>query len=96
MLLELLPGLDGRKMSSSWGNTINLNDSPSDMFGKTMRLADELILKYFVLATTLPMVEVNELESKLKDGSLHPKDAKIKLAKTIVSMYHGEMKAASG
>lgn len=93
MLLELLPGLDGRKMSSSWGNTINLNDSPTDMFGKTMRLADELIAKYFLLATNLPINEVKEIEENLKNSSLHPRDAKIKLAKTLVAMYCGEMKA---
>lgn len=91
--MNLLMGLDGRKMSSSWGNTINITDSPSDMYGKTMRLKDELIVSYFELATNTPMSEVREIESSLKDGKLHPKDAKMRLAKTIVSMYHGEEKA---
>jgi tyrosyl-tRNA synthetase len=45
-----LEGTDGRKMSSSWGNVINITDKPGDMFGKTMSIKDDLLLKYFELA----------------------------------------------
>ncbi len=84
----LLEGLDGRKMSSSWGNTINLTDTPSDMYGKTMSLRDDLVVRYFTLCTRLPMEEVEEIKQKLTLGELHPKEAKKLLAKTIVAMYH--------
>ena len=84
----LLEGTDGRKMSSSWGNTINLFDSASDMFGKIMSIPDELIEKYFVLATRLPLKEISEIK-KLQN----PRDQKAKLAKEIVRMYHGEKEA---
>lgn len=84
----LLEGLDGRKMSSSWGNTINLTDTPSDMYGKIMSLRDDLVVRYFTLCTRLPTGKVEEMKQKLTLGELHPKDAKKLLAKTIVTMYH--------
>ena len=48
-----MEGTDGRKMSSSWGNVINITDEPNDMFGKVMSINDELIKKYFILATRI-------------------------------------------
>lgn len=83
----LIEGTDGRKMSKSYGNTINLNDSPSDMFGRTMSMADELIIKYFMLCTDLPMREIDEMDQALKAGS-NPRDAKVRLAHELVKMYH--------
>lgn len=77
-------GLDGRKMSSSWGNTINFNDEPNDMYGKIMSMVDEEILNYFTIATRVPMDEIAEM----KKG--HPKEFKMSLAKEIVSMYHNK------
>lgn len=85
---NLILGTDGRKMSSSWGNTINLTDAPNDMFGKTMSIPDELIIDYLVHCTRVPMAEVAAWESQLKDGA-NPRDAKVFLAKALVSMYHG-------
>lgn len=82
--LPLIEGLDGRKMSSSWGNTINLNDSAFEMFGKIMSLRDDLIIKYFTVCTRVPMQDINEYENKLKNGD-NPKDLKMILANTIVS-----------
>lgn len=84
LMMELLEGIDGRKMSSSWGNVINLTDSAKDMFGKVMSVRDELVPKYFELATRVALSEVEEI---LKG---HPKEAKMRLAKEIVSLYHGE------
>ena len=77
-------GLDGRKMSSSWGNTINFNDEASDMYGKLMSLVDTEVKNYFALCTRLPLEEVEEVMK------LHPKEAKMRLAHEIVKMYHGE------
>lgn len=88
ILLDLIEGLDGRKMSSSWGNTINLTDTANDMFGKVMSLRDELIVKYFTHVTRVPMGRVSEIEEGLKGGA-NPRDAKLVLAEEIVSMYHG-------
>ena len=81
----LIEGLDGRKMSSSWGNTINLFDPPEEMFGKVMSLRDELVEKYFTLVTREPI----EAVVKVQDLKEH----KMTLAKSIVKMYHGEESA---
>ena len=75
-------------MSSSWGNSINLFDSPQEMFGKTMSLPDELIVKYFTLVTRISMVQIEEIKQMP-----NPRDQKAMLAKEIVKMYHGEKEA---
>jgi len=85
----LMEGTDGRKMSSSWGNVINITDEPRDMFGKTMSIGDEFIIKYFKLATRVPLTEVGELEKGLSDGT-NPKDIKARLAFELVKLYYGE------
>lgn len=85
LMNAIIEGTDGRKMSSSWGNTINLLDSPDEMFGKTMSIPDNLIEKYFVLVTRVPMTEIAEVK-KLTN----PRDQKVRLAFEIVKMYHGE------
>ncbi len=82
LMTTLLEGLDGRKMSSSWGNTVNITEDPAEMFGKIMSLKDGLIEKYFTLATLLDASRIREIMA----GS--PRDAKLELAKTIVEMYH--------
>jgi tyrosyl-tRNA synthetase len=92
MVLSMLEGTDGRKMSSSWGNIISVIDTPDEMFGKTMSLKDELITKYFLLTTNLGVGEINKIEDSLKNGE-NPMQFKKKLAHEIVSFYHGEKKA---
>jgi tyrosyl-tRNA synthetase len=89
MTLELMEGLDGRKMSSSWGNVINILDTPEDMFGKVMSLRDDLIEKYFVFATQVPMDKIE----KIMKASDNPRDAKLVLAETLTTMYHDTAKA---
>ena len=88
----LLEGTDGRKMSSSWGNVINLIDWPKDMFGKVMSIPDGLIMKYFTLATRAPLSDLQGVESQLKSGA-NPRDVKAKLAREIVKLYHNEKEA---
>lgn len=85
----LMEGTDGRKMSSSWGNVINIIDEPGDMFGKAMSIGDEFIIKYFKLATRVPLIEIEELQKELSTGS-NPKDIKAKLAFELVKLYHGD------
>lgn len=92
MTLNIIEGLDGRKMSSSWGNTINLTDTANDMFGKVMSLRDELIVKYFEHATRVSMEKVGE-EQKALDRGENPRDVKLDLAQEITAMYHGEDEA---
>lgn len=88
----LIEGLDGRKMSSSWGNTVNLFDSTNEMFGKIMSLKDEFIIKYFTLATRIDLQKISEYERDIESGK-NPKNYKAILAKEIVKMYHGEKEA---
>jgi tyrosyl-tRNA synthetase len=93
MTLEMLYGLDGRKMSTSWGNVINITDAPDDMFGKVMSMKDEMIIHYFKLATRRPLEEIKKIEKTLKSGGVNPRDVKAELAKEIVALYHGEKAA---
>ncbi|MEI8103451.1 MAG: tyrosine--tRNA ligase [Candidatus Moraniibacteriota bacterium] len=90
LLLELILGIDGRKMSSSWGNTVNLTDAPNEMFGKIMSLPDELIGAYFVHCTRIDLDEIKQLMEPVWADEANPRDVKLQLAKEIVRMYHGE------
>ncbi len=91
LMTPILEGLDGiQKMSKSLGNYIGINESPREMFGKTMSIADPLMVRYFELVTRVPMTEVRAIEAGLADGSLHPRDVKMRLGREIVAMYHGE------
>jgi tyrosyl-tRNA synthetase len=85
----LIEGLDGRKMSSSWGNTVNLFDTPKNMFGKLMSLKDESIIRYFVLLTRFDMDKINTFEKEMNDGA-NPRDYKLQLAFEIVKFYHSK------
>lgn len=90
VMMDIIAGTDGRKMSSSWGNTINLTDSPTDMYGKVMSMRDEAISEYLVSATRIPMSEVSELITQLQSESHNPKDIKARLAREIVAMCHSQ------
>ncbi|KKQ88070.1 MAG: Tyrosine-tRNA ligase [Parcubacteria group bacterium GW2011_GWF2_38_8] len=92
MVLSMLEGTDGRKMSSSWGNVISIIDTPDEMFGKIMSLKDELIVKYFLLATDLNIESINKIKNSLQNGE-NPMRFKKMLAKEIVSLYHSESEA---
>lgn len=93
LMVNLIEGTDGRKMSSSWGNTVNLLDEPNDMFGKIMSIPDELIVKYLIHCTRVPMEDIKKVESGMKSGEINPRDAKLELAVEIVGLYHGEAEA---
>ena len=87
LAVKLLVGTDGRKMSKSYGNTIPLESTPEDMYGKIMSMRDEMMPDYFLLTTHLPE---NEIEEILKSS---PRDAKARLAREVVALYYGESKA---
>ena len=85
MLMPLLVGLDGKdKMSQSLGNYIGITEEPNEMFGKTMSIPDTLLEDWFTLCTDVPLDEVKHLIQG------NPRDAKVRLAKEIVKIYHGE------
>ncbi|MBO8170590.1 MAG: tyrosine--tRNA ligase [Bacillaceae bacterium] len=91
IMMPLLEGLDGtQKMSKSLGNYIGIDESPNDIFGKTMSIPDELMIKYFELATDISGDELDRLKKDLDEGSVHPRDMKMKLAQKFVTMFHGE------
>lgn len=82
LTVPLLVGLDGvKKMSKSYGNYIAFNDSPNDLFGKTMRVSDELMLTYYELLTSEDLAAVK---------AKHPMQAKKELARLMTARFHGE------
>lgn len=87
MITQLLEGTDGRKMSSSWGNVINITDAPNDMFGRVMSIRDELTKRYARLAAGMPEEEIAALSKKLAI------EAKEDVAFALVKRYHGEAEA---
>lgn len=86
VIMPILRGLDGvEKMSKSLGNYVGLTDTPKDMFGRTMSIADDLMKEWYTLLTTTPAEEIAVLTDP---GRTHPRDAKVRLAKEIVSTYY--------
>ena len=86
MTMPLLEGLDGvRKMSKSLGNYVGLTDKPEDMYGKLMSAPDKLMVRYYELLTIATPEEI----AAVKSGGMHPMEAKKRLARTIVTEYHG-------
>ncbi len=96
LTLPLLEGTDGvRKMSKSYGNYIGLTDAPNDMFGKVMSIPDELMVKYYRLASTESVAKIDEIEADLAVDKLHPNKVKRALARNIVAAYYDEAAAES-
>lgn len=92
----LIEGLDGvNKMSKSLGNYIGIDEEPNQIYGKSMSIPDELMFKYYELATDMNNGELEALKTGLEEGTVHPRDAKMQLAATFVRMYHGEEAAKS-
>ncbi|MGB9762298.1 MAG: tyrosine--tRNA ligase [Caldimicrobium thiodismutans] len=92
--LPLLEGLDGvQKMSKSLGNYVGIMEPPKEMFGKLMSIPDALMWKYYELLTDLPLEEIHKMKREVEEGRYHPKEAKKRLARLIVSQYHSEEEA---
>lgn len=88
-LVPLLPGTDGNaKMGKSLGNTIDVYDTPNDIFGKVMSIADIALPTYLTIASDLPTDEVEEFKQQLAGGGVNPRDIKMKLASDIVRQFH--------
>jgi tyrosyl-tRNA synthetase len=92
LINKMLLGTDGRKMSTSWGNVINIVDSPEQQFGKVMSVRDDQIPNYFHLATDVPEAAIKKYVDGIKGGD-NPKKIKEVLAFEVAKRYHGEKKA---
>jgi tyrosyl-tRNA synthetase len=89
---KLLTDSTGKKMGKSEGNMVSLNQTPEDMFGKVMSWSDGLIVPGFELITDVLLSEIKQMQNEIERGS-NPKDYKIRLAKEIVTIIHGEAAA---
>ena len=95
-MTDIILGTDGRKMSSSWGNTINLIDAPEEMFGKVMSIPDNLIIGYFEHCTRVAMPKVSQYKNQLSKNQVNPRDLKLELAYEITKIYWAEKGAKEG
>jgi len=92
--MPILVGLDGaKKMSKSLGNYVGITEAPKDMFGKLMSISDDLMWSYYELLTDFEERVIVRLEEEVRSGILHPMDAKMQLAHTIIANFHGEAAA---
>jgi tyrosyl-tRNA synthetase len=88
--MPILEGLDGvQKMSKSLGNYIGISEPPGEIYGKAMSITDQLIVRYFQLVTPLTNEEIEKIKDQLAAGKLHPRDAKMRLARELVAMFYG-------
>jgi tyrosyl-tRNA synthetase len=91
MTMPLLEGLDGvQKMSKSLGNYIGINEAPNEIYGKVMSIPDGLMIKYYELLTAMTEDELSLLKTNLSNGSAHPRDLKMRLAKLLAAQFHSE------
>ena len=89
LIVPILEGTDGvQKMSKSLGNAIGIADPPDEMFGKVMSIPDRIMPRYFEMVSSLQPAEVDDTVRELERGTLHPKDAKVRLGKLLVTRYH--------
>jgi tyrosyl-tRNA synthetase len=92
--MPILVGLDGaKKMSKSLGNYVGITEAPKDMFGKLMSISDDLMWSYYELLTDFEERVIVRLKEEVRSGVLHPMDAKMQLAHTIIANSHGEAAA---
>lgn len=90
IIMGILPGTDGIvKMSKSLGNHIPILSTPEDMYGKVMSVPDRAMLSFYKLVTRYTPAQIDALEKGLADGSRHPRDVKMELAREIVTIFHG-------
>ena len=91
----ILEGTDGiEKMSKSKGNYIGITEPPEEMFRKVMLIGDQMMFRYYELLTDMSVAEIAALRSDVQDGRVHPKQAKIDLAKRIVTDFHSPSAAS--
>ncbi len=92
----ILVGTDGKlRMSKSTGNYIGINEPPEQQYGKVMSIPDEAMPQYYRLVTRFEPSQIAQIEADLVNGQIHPRDAKMQLAREIVSIFHGDDAAAA-
>src|SRR5450755_1901229 len=92
--MPILVGLDGsRKMSKSLGNYVGITEAPSEIFGKMMSIPDDLMWSYYELVTDRTPGEIAALKQEVAGGTLHPMDAKMRLAQEVITGFHGDAAA---
>lgn len=97
IITGILPGTDGnQRMSKSTGNIVPINTGADDMFGKLMSVPDSAMGIYMRLVTRFNPHEIAQIEKEVASGALHPRDAKMKMAKEIVSIFYSEAEAQTG
>ncbi|MBP1464093.1 tyrosine--tRNA ligase [Candidatus Chloroploca sp. M-50] len=88
LLVPLIPGTDGRKMSKTFLNTVDIRMPPNEMFGRIMSMSDEVLPLYFEVLSHRPMSEVATIRQSLAEGSVNPRDLKMSLAREVVAQFH--------
>ncbi len=88
LLVPLIPGTDGRKMGKSFGNTVDVTLPPAEMYGRIMSMSDAMLPLYYEVLTNVPASELQELNQALTSQSINPRDAKMRLAREIVTQFH--------
>ncbi|MBF0170883.1 MAG: tyrosine--tRNA ligase [Nitrospinae bacterium] len=90
LTMPLLEGTDGvQKMSKSYGNYIGVSEPAKEIFGKIMSISDDLMVRYYELLSAIGNAELETLKVGLRDGTAHPKEAKVRLGRELVARYHG-------
>lgn len=96
LFMPILVGLDGvKKMSKSLGNYVGIAEASDVMFGKLMSISDAMMRDYFVLCTDVPITEIEDLLKEAETGATNPRDIKRRLAREIITLYHGAEAAAN-
>ena len=94
LLVPLIAGTDGRKMSKSFNNSVDMLMPPADKYGKLMSMSDDVMPLYYEVWTDAPLAEVREMATAIRDGSVNPRNLKMRLARDIVSQIDGAEAAA--
>lgn len=94
LTMPILEGLDGvNKMSKSLDNYISVIDTPKEMFGKTMRISDELMFRWYTLLTDQSATQIAQLQKDVSSGAAHPRNVKVNLAKFLIRRFHSAAEA---
>jgi len=95
LLVPLIPGTDGRKMGKTFDNTVDVTLTPADMYGKVMSMSDAVMPLYYEVLTDVPLSELDEIRQSLDNGTVNPRDLKMRLARDIVSQFHSAAAATA-
>lgn len=88
LLVPLIPGTDGRKMGKTFDNTVDVLLPPADMYGKIMSMSDDVLPLYYEVLTDIPLNDVADIRTSLHEGTVNPRDLKMRLARVVISQFH--------